>query len=115
MNPNLIENQPDGIWIIDSEGKTVFANEAMANILGTTVADIGGKDSFDFIFEEDLPAAQRLFSAKRAGNSAAFHFRLRRHDGAPIWVDVQGTPAYNAAGRFTGVVGTFTVSRTQAP
>lgn len=100
----------DGIWIIDAEGRTVFANEVMAEILGTTAADLSGKDSFRYVFPEDLPAAQRLFAAKQAGSPAPFHFRLRRENGSSIWVDIQGTPLRNAAGQFTGIVGTFTVS-----
>lgn len=104
----------DGIWIIDATGKTAYANEAMAQILCTTTAELLGNDSFLYVFAEDLPAAQQLFSAKQAGSSAPFHFRLRRSDGSTIWVDVQGTPMRNAAGRFTGIVGTFTVSDVQA-
>ncbi len=102
--------QSDGIWIIDADGKTVYANDFMADILGTTAFDLTGKDSFLYVFPEDLSAAQRLFSAKRAGNSAPFHFKLRRNDGTAVWVNVQGTPLRNAAGRFNGVVGTFTLS-----
>jgi PAS domain S-box-containing protein len=113
MGSDFKTNQPDGIWIIDSEGKTVFANEAMAEILGTTAAALIGTDSFEFVFPEDLASAQRLFSSKQAGSSAPFHFKLRRMDGSSVWVDVQGTPTRNASGRFTGVVGTFTVSDVQ--
>ena len=102
--------QRDGIWIIDAEGKTLFANESMAEILGTTIADLAGQDSFLYVFPEDLPAAQRLFSSKQAGSPAPFHFKLRRSDGSSIWVDVQGTPMHNAMGHFLGIVGTFTVS-----
>jgi PAS domain S-box-containing protein len=105
--------QPDGIWIIDAEGKTVFANDSMAQILNTTTVDLIGKDSFLFVFPEDLPSARRLFSAKQAGSSAPFRFKLRRIDGSSIWVDVQGTPMRNALGEFTGVVGTFSVSDVQ--
>jgi PAS domain S-box-containing protein len=105
--------QQDGIWIINAEGKTVFASDSMAQILGMTSTELIGKDSFLFVFPEDLPAAQRLFSAKQAGSSAPFHFRLRRADGTAIWVDVQGTPMRNASGQFTGIVGTFTVSDVQ--
>lgn len=112
--PALAKHQPDGIWIIDSAGKTVFANEAMAQILGSTIAEIGGRDSFQYVFEEDRAAAQRLFASKEKGSSAPFHFKLRRKNGDSIWVDVQGTPTYNAAGSFTGIVGTFTVSESQA-
>ena len=103
-------NLPDGIWIIDAEGKTVFANEPMTEILGTAPAAIIGEDSFHFVFPEDLDAAQRLFSSKQAGDSASFHFRLRRKDGSAIWVDVQGTPMHSPAGEFTGIVSTFRVS-----
>ena len=112
--PTVAIEQPDGIWIIDSSGETVFANEAMARILGSTVAELGGSNSFKFVFEEDRLAAQRLFASREAASSAPFHFKLRRKSGEPIWVDVQGTPTYNAAGKFTGIVGTFTVSASQA-
>ncbi len=113
MTSDVTIKQREGIWIIDAEGKTVFANDSMAEILHTTTADMIGKGSFSFVFPEDLPAAQRLFSSKQAGSSAAFHFKLRRIDGSSIWVDVQGTPMHNALGRFTGIVGTFTVSDVQ--
>lgn len=104
---------PDGLWIIDSQGATVYVNEDMAEILGTTISDLLGKDSFLFVFPEDLEAAQQLFADKQAGNRAPFHFRLRRVDGRPIWADVQPTPMRNAAGQFIGIVGSFTVSKLQ--
>lgn len=114
MTADFIVRQPEeGIWIIDAEGKTVFVNDSMAQMLGTTTVDLVGKDSFLFVFPEDLPAAQRLFASKQAGSPAPFHFKLRRIDGSPIWVDVQGTPIRNASGRFTGIVGSFTVSDVQ--
>jgi PAS domain S-box-containing protein len=103
----------EGIWIIDAEGRTVYANEPMAEMLGTTTTTMIGNDSFAFVFPEDLPAAQHLFSLKQGGSSAPFTFKLRRADGSSIWTDVQGTPMHNAAGRFIGIVGTFMVSRSQ--
>jgi PAS domain S-box-containing protein len=106
-------SKKDGIWIIDAKGHTVFSNERMAEILGTTVEKLRGEDSFSYLFPEDAPEAQRLFAAKQAGSSARFHFRLRRKDGSSVWVDVQGTPMHNAAGEFIGIVGTFTVSNAQ--
>ncbi len=99
-----------GTWIIDAEGKTVYANDPMAEILGTTTAFLRGKDSFAFIFPEDLPAARRLFSMKQSGSPAPFTFKLRRVDGSSIWVDVQGTPMHNDAGQFLGIVGTFSAA-----
>jgi PAS domain S-box-containing protein len=110
-----MSTQPDGLWIIDAEGRTVYASDSMAEILGTTSTDLAGKDSFLYVFPEDLAEAQRLFESKKAGSMAPFHFKLRRVDGSSIWADVQATPLRNAAGRFTGVVGTFTVADVQGP
>lgn len=106
--------QLDGLWIIDANGVTIYANEPMAQILGTTQSDLIGKDSFLYVFPQDLPAAKHLFASKQSGSAAPFHFKLRRVDGTSIWVDVQGTPMQNAAGQFTGIVGTFTVSESQS-
>lgn len=97
----------EGIWTIDAEGNTLFANETMAAMLGTTAADMIGKPSFEYVFPEDVEAAQRLFQAKSRGDLSSFEFRIRRKDGAPVWVAVQGTPMHDEEGRFRGIVGTF--------
>ena len=103
-----------GLWIIDAQGTTVYANEDMANILGqSSVADLIGEDSFQYVFPEDVADARQLFDAKQAGNRSPFRFRLRRADNTAIWADVQGTPMHNAAGEFMGIVGSFAVSKVQ--
>jgi PAS domain S-box-containing protein len=105
-----MERHQDGIWIIDVDAQTVYASERMAEILGTTPSEMIGKGSFSYVFPEDAETARRLFEAKVRGDTNPFHFKLRRRDGSAVWVDVQGTPMYNAAGTFTGIVGTFSVS-----
>jgi PAS domain S-box-containing protein len=106
---------PDGIWIIDSDARTLYANAAMAEILGTTTSELIGKPSFEYVFPEDAAAAQALFDSKQRGEASPFHFKLRRKDGSSIWTDVQGTPMRNAKGEFIGIVGTFSVSEKQGP
>ena len=105
--------QTDGIWIIDKTAVTLYANAAMAEILGTEVSRLIGQPSFKYVFPEDAAAAQRLFDARQRGESAPFHFKLRREDGSTVWVDVQGTPMRNSRGDFIGIVGTFRLSESQ--
>ena len=100
----------DGIWIIDAEANTAYANEQMAEILGTSPSEMVGLPSFRYVFPEDVEEAQRLFETKTRGDIRPFPFKLRRSDGSAVWVDVQGTPMHNAAGEFRGIVGTFSVS-----
>ena len=108
-------NQPEGIWIIDSQARTLYANAAMAEILGAQPDELMGQHSFDYIYPEDAADAARLFESKQKGDPAPFHFKLKRRDGSPIWVDVQGSPMSDADGVFIGIVGTFSVSANQAP
>jgi PAS domain S-box-containing protein len=105
-----MEKPKDGIWIIDSDARTVFANERMTEILGAKLSEMLDQPSFAYVFPEDVPAAQALFETKGRGNANPFRFKLRRKDGSGIWVDVQANPMHNAEGRFKGIVGTFTVS-----
>lgn len=104
----------DGIWIIDANANTLYANGRMAEILGTTVADLIGKPSFEYVFPKDIERAQRLFNRKKDGNSAPFNFHLRRKNGSQIAVDIQGTPLQKPGGEFIGIVGTFRVVESDA-
>ena len=105
----------EGIWTIDHEGKTLFASESMAKLLGTTVQELLGKPSFDYVFPEDVASARRLFESKSRGDAKPFDFRLRRSDGTAVWVSVQGSPMHDASGAFRGVVGTFRAIREKNP
>ncbi len=103
----VMASSQDGIWIIDAEAKTVFANDRMAEILRTSAPEMLGQPSFTYVFPEDADDARRLFDAKKRGSVNPFSFRLRRADGSAVSVEVQGTPMHNAAGDFLGIVGTF--------
>lgn len=100
----------NGIWIIDGQARTLYANDRMAEILGTSRSELTGQPSFDYVFEADVDAAQRLFAKKGHGDIDPFRFRLRRKDGSGVWVAVQGTPMHDASGQFLGIVGTFSVT-----
>ncbi|MEP6715454.1 MAG: PAS domain-containing protein [Terriglobia bacterium] len=99
----------DGIWIIDDQAMTAYANDRMAEILGTSAAEMMGAPSFIYVFPEDMDKAQRLFDFKARGDAKPFRFQLRRKDGMAVAVAVLGTPMRNAEGEFKGIVGTFTV------
>src|SRR5947209_3385072 len=108
-----VDSPKSGLWIIDAQGRTVYASAAMANILGTTPSEMLGQDSFSYVFPEDAEAAQRLFEAKKEGHMEAFHFKLRRKDGTAVLVDVQGTPMHKDNRQFVGIIGTFAISRSE--
>src|SRR5450631_933316 len=71
-----MENDRDGIWIIGADAKTTYANERMAEILGTSPSEMVGRASFAYVFPEDVDAAQRLFDSKTRGDTRPFSLQV---------------------------------------
>src|SRR5215472_14280978 len=99
---------PEGIWVVNPEGRTIFCNERMAQILGTDVESLQRLSCFDPVFPGDLEEAQRQFGLQMAGSGQPFDFRLRRIDGAERWVSISCMPMYDDSGVCTGLLGLFT-------
>ena len=99
--------QKVAIWIIGVDGKTVYANAKMGEILVRgSGRDDRAVDVFTYIFPEDLEAAKRLFQSKET--DTASNLRLCRRDGAAVLVNFHGTAMHDASGRFTGTIGMCT-------
>jgi len=77
-------DRADGIWIIDANAKTLYANSAMAEILGTATDEMIGRSSFAYLYPEDEPADKHLFEGDKSGESSQFHVRLRRQAGGAL-------------------------------
>ena len=102
-------NGHPGIWIVDAAGKTVFADDQMAAILGVpTRSELIANPSETYVFPEDLDTVRRMFDSRKDNDSAALQCRLRRKDGSAVLVNVQVTPMKNDTGEFSGVVSMFT-------
>ena len=48
---SLIETMNDGFWVLDAQGRILFANEKMAQLLGYGVSDLVGSSAFE-LFDE---------------------------------------------------------------
>src|SRR5713226_9381461 len=99
----IVENVREGIWTADAEGRTLFCNERMAEMLGTTVEEMVGKSVFQYVFPEDLSFATAEFALKMTGDHKSIELRLRRQDGLGVWAMIAGAPMYDEAGAVVGV------------
>ncbi|HEY7335968.1 MAG TPA: PAS domain S-box protein [Bryobacteraceae bacterium] len=107
LHRRLIEAVPEGIWVVDPQGLTIFSNPRMAEILGTDFESMSGRSCFECVFPEELEDAQRQFARCLAGDRRPFDFRLRRADGSPIWVSISCMPVHDDAGVPVGLLGLF--------
>lgn len=103
----LVDTAVEGIWIIDRNGVTTFANQALCDML-LCPKGLVGRSVFEFVFEEDQrDAAQRLV-ARLAGDRQKKEFRFRRSDGSPLFTLVSSSALYAPNGNITGVVSMVT-------
>lgn len=88
----LVERASEAIAIIQ-DGRFVFANPRLGELIGTAVDDIIGRPMADFICPEDLALASERHAARMAGLSTAEAYDLRVADGtgAARWVVVSSS------------------------
>jgi PAS domain S-box-containing protein len=107
MCRRIVSAVPDGIWVVDPQGQTIFNNKRMAEILEADTESLSGMSCFECVFPEDLPEAQHQFALGMAGNRQPFDFRLRRNDGSETWVSISCGPVCDASGAVVSLLGVF--------
>jgi PAS domain S-box-containing protein len=103
----IITTAQEGIWAIDRDAKTLFANPRMAELLGAPAEELIGKSVTEFCFPEDVLKAQERLAANFAGEKKQFEFRFRRCDGTPLYVLAATAPLEGPGGDAIGALGGF--------
>lgn len=105
---NVIETTLEGVWILDSQGKTTFVNQRMADMLGYAPAEMEGIALTDFMTADDRLQAQAYFTRRQQGIDEQHSFKFRCRNGHPLWVIVSATILKDEAGQFAGCIGLLT-------
>jgi PAS domain S-box-containing protein len=82
----LIEESPEGILIIDSEGYILLANPIACSLLGYEESELIGKFAMDLIDPDDLSQHPVLVEELWTGEIVRREHRLVRKDGRPVIV-----------------------------
>ena len=104
----MVDTAYEGVWLIDSEARTTFANRRMAEMLGCTPDEMLGRSMFDFMDDAGRAEATVNFARRKTGVSEQHEFRFKRRDGADLWTIVAASPVLDAAGRITSALGMVT-------
>src|SRR5271166_6467337 len=88
----LVETAQEGVWSVDAEGKTVFANENMAAILGTSPGEMIGKSILPFVPQEKKNELLKHLLQREQGLQEHYEFPFLRADGAQVWTLLRVSP-----------------------
>ncbi len=100
----IVESAPEGIWIIDSDNRTTFANPRLAQMLGWSKDDMPGKNLFDFLDEKGRQSAEENLACCRQGVAVQFDLNLRTLQGQDIHARASTLPLFDEAGLYSGAL-----------
>ncbi|MEQ8223237.1 MAG: PAS domain S-box protein, partial [Candidatus Eremiobacterota bacterium] len=100
----LIELAQEGVWVIDSEGNTIFVNPCMAEMLGYTEEEMVGKHIFCFIDERHISIAKNRRERRRQGIKEQHEFELLGKYGKRIYAIMSASPVTDERGNYNGAI-----------
>jgi len=111
----IVETAYEGIWVIDAEGRTTFANKRMAEMLGYTVEEMIGQPLSKFIYEDyRRPVDKEPVANPGSINNIKkifyrqYDFKYRRKNGTELFVILSVTPLFNNDESYAGALGMVT-------
>jgi PAS domain S-box-containing protein len=81
-----------GMWLIDREGRTIFVNPRMAEMLACPHEHLAGAGLYEFCFPDDVSKVRIQLGNNFRGLSDQFDFRFRRGDGSTLSVLAETCP-----------------------
>jgi PAS domain S-box-containing protein len=103
----IVEMANEGVWVVDTQTRTLYANRRIAEMLGVTADELAARTALDFCFPEDISEARKRIGANLDGRSEQFDFRFRRKDGSELVALACTSPLRDACGRIVGALGMF--------
>jgi diguanylate cyclase (GGDEF)-like protein/PAS domain S-box-containing protein len=102
----LIERMREGLAQDDNDGIIQFVNDRFCEIVGYSSEELVGRNGeFLLATPEDVELTRQKNDLRRRGVSDQYEVRIRRKDGAVIWLEIGGAPVTDAAGNVIGSIG----------
>jgi PAS domain S-box-containing protein len=98
----MVETANQGIWIVDLDGRTTFANGKMAQMLACSVDELTGMSPLEFLDEPGRVRFGEHLESHREGRSKQSEILFRAKDGSERWTIVDSSPVLDASGRQNG-------------
>ena len=103
----LIENQGEGIGIVDPDERFLFVNPAGEQIFGLAPGTMVGRSLADFLDADGFDGVQQQTNRRREGKSDSYEMSFVRANGERRMMLITATPRHDATGQFIGTFGIF--------
>ncbi|GAP14814.1 protein containg PAS domain S-box [Longilinea arvoryzae] len=103
----LVENQGEGVVMIDADGKIDYINAAGGNLLGGIPEFFIGQRITNFIPDSQMNHYRLQHGNRRKGVSTSFEIAVRSFDNIERDILVTATPRYSPGGNYNGTLAIF--------
>ncbi|MDK2971669.1 MAG: hypothetical protein PWP23_1424 [Candidatus Sumerlaeota bacterium] len=103
----IVESTADGIAVVDTTDRIVFANPGLEEIFGTGKGELAERSLHEFIEEQHALLIHPREDPGRFDATNQFEVEVLRADGKKRQVRVTVSPVYDDTGAFTGTLGIY--------
>jgi PAS domain S-box-containing protein len=98
---------PGGIFIRDIEGRFMWMNQALEDIIGYSFAELEGKAIGTSLLgkDSDLSVFEGAVQAVKENRPYEVEIKVYKKDGTPIWVWLSNSPIFNEVGKVDRQIG----------
>lgn len=98
----LVETANEGVWTTDEQGRIVFMNQRMLEMLGYESEELIGKPALDLAPMEIRGSLGARMQARLRGERETYEFAFVRKDGSPVWGHVAASANFDSKGQPIG-------------
>lgn len=102
MLRNLVENQGEGVVIVDDNEVFTFANPAVEQILEVDPGSLVGMHISDFIPEKDMPLMEKRTLDRKSGKAETYEQEVNVGKGKKKYLLITSTPWTDDKNNYTG-------------
>jgi two-component system, cell cycle sensor histidine kinase and response regulator CckA len=100
----IFEGMFDGVWFVGPDGRTTYANSAMAGLLASSPLEMRDRSIHEYVDEAIWPQIDAFLSRQRSVTGERIEVPLKRGDGGEVLGLIAGSPITTVDGEFAGTM-----------
>jgi len=104
----IVETAQEGIWVVDENNETIFANKKIADMLEYSVDEMMGKQNYYFKDDEEKKNAREEIKRRKAGVSENHDAKFITKSGRVVWTNLSTNPVFDENGKYKGAMAMIT-------
>ncbi|RHX90314.1 histidine kinase [Leptospira yasudae] len=100
----IIDTSQEGIWILDKDGNTTFANNKIGELYGIAPETMLGRNVLDIVEEDRRKSVAERLEERKKGIAEISEYNFVNHKGEQKYAIASANPLYDDHGNYDGAL-----------